>query len=203
MAEQGTEEWLRERMGKVTASKISDVMMDASKAGYQNYRAQLVCERLTGQPTKTFKSRAMEQGNEVEPQARAVYSLETGLMVEEVGFIPHPTIEGAGCSPDGLVGPDGMVQLKCPEPKTHIEYLMGKAIPRVYALQLQWEMACTGRMWTDFSSYNNDLPEEMRIKIIRVNRDPRKIVELEVATRDFLTEVEQMVKDLKSQYGGQ
>jgi len=120
MSEQGSQEWLAERAGRVTASALSNVMMAKTAAGYQNYMAQLVCERLTGQPVETFKSAAMEHGNDTEPQARAFYELETGNEVTEVGFIAHPVIEWSGASPDGLIGDDGLVEIKCPQPAKHI-----------------------------------------------------------------------------------
>jgi len=129
-ANQGSKEWLAERAGRVTASALSNVMMAKTAAGYQNYMAQLVCERLTGQPVETFKSAAMEHGNETEPQARAFYELETGNDVAEVGFIPHPLIEWSGASPDGLIGDDGLIEIKCPQPAKHIKNLTGGTIDK-------------------------------------------------------------------------
>lgn len=196
MIQQGTEEWHQERLGKVTASRINDVMMGSAKAGYQNYRAQLVCERLTEKPTETFKSAAMQQGNDLEPQARAVYTLETGRSVAEVGFMPHPSLANAGASPDGLIGSDGMVQIKCPEPKTHIKFLMGGTIPQMYRYQVQWEMACTGRKWSDFASFNSDLPDEMRLFIKRFERDDELIADMETRAAGFLADVESQIKAL-------
>lgn len=146
MIVQGTPEWHQQRIGKVTASKIADVMMKPTTAGYQNYKAQLVCERLTGQPTETYSNAAMQHGNDTEPQARAFYEIETGFSVSEVGFIDHPSIENTGASPDGLIGADGLVEIKCPQPATHIKNLTGANIARNYNLQMHWQMICTGRV---------------------------------------------------------
>jgi len=187
---QGTDEWMRARMGKVTASAISNCVMAKTTAGWQNYQAQLICERLTGQPTETFKSAAMDRGNELEPQARAFYELESGNTVEEVGFIQHPKIEGAGCSPDGLIGLDGGLELKCPGQAKHIKNLMGGTIDKGYMLQMQWSMECTGREWWDFGSFNPDFPDHLKISIRRVERNAEVCEELKAATTTFLEEME-------------
>lgn len=197
---QGTDEWHRIRLGKVTASNITNVMMARDKAGYQNYMAQLAVERLTGKPTTTFKSAAMAQGNDLEPQARANYELDNGVAVEEVGFVHHPDIAMSGCSPDGLVGNNGMVQFKCPEPKTHISYLLGTALPRIYSLQCQWELACAEREWTDFVSFNPDMPVSMRIFRKRIGRNEDTIAEISAAVKRFLAELETMTRNLKNKY---
>lgn len=200
MTEQGTDEWHQERLGKVTASRISDVMMKPSTAGYQNYRAQLVCERLTGEPTEGFKSAAMLHGTETEPQARATYSLHTGLDVEQVGFIPHPTLAMTGASPDGLVGADGLCEIKCPQPAEHIRMLTGGAIQRKYILQMQWQMECTEREWCDFVTFSTAMPFEMQIQVTRVKRDAELCAEiLENVTR-FIGDVGAMAENLRKRY---
>lgn len=190
MVEQGTPEWLAERAGKVTASALSNVMMAKTAAGYQNYMAQLICERLTGEPVETFKSAAMEHGNETEPQARALYSLETGHDVTECGFIPHPALKGSGASPDGLVGDDGLVEIKCPQPAKHIKNLMGGKIDKGYALQMQWQMACTGREWCDFVNFNADFPDELQLHVLRVEADDELQREIRAAVEAFLADVD-------------
>ena len=187
--EQGTPEWLAERAGKVTASALSNVMMAKTTAGYQNYMAQLICERLTGRPVDTFKSAAMEHGTETEPQARAFYELETGNEVAECGFIPHPTIANAGASPDGLICEFGLVEIKCPQPAKHIKNLMGGTIDKAYILQMQWQMACTDRQWCDFVSYDPRMPEALRLWQRRVLRDSGMISELESEVKKFLAEL--------------
>lgn len=203
MAEQRTPEWHQERLGKVTASAIYKVMA-RTKSGYgadrANYMAQLVCERLTGNPTEFFTNAAMQRGIEVEPQARAMYSFQTGRDVEEAEFEPHPTIDMAGASPDGLIGDEGLLELKCPNSATHIATLRGDGIDRKYLLQMQWQMACTGRAWCDFASFDDRLPEEMALHIQRVERDDKLIEEMEAEVRTFLTEVEATVSELTNTY---
>lgn len=197
MNEQGTEEWLAERAGKVTASMLSNVMMAKTTAGYQNYMAQLICERLTGEPVETFKSDAMVHGTETEPRARAFYELETGRTVEEVGFCQHDTLADAGASPDGLVGEDGLVEIKCPQPAKHIKNLMGGTIDKAYALQMQWQMACTGREWCDFVSFNPSFPDHLQLHIQRVDRDAEKVEEITEAVTKFLADLEGRVRALE------
>jgi putative phage-type endonuclease len=198
MFDQGTDEWLAERAGKVTASALSNVMMAKTTAGYQNYMAQLICERLTGQPVETFKSAAMDHGNETEPQARAFYELETGHDVTEWGFIQHPSLEGSGASPDGLIGADGLVEIKCPQPAKHIKNLMGGAIDKAYTLQMMWQMECTGREWCDFVSFNPSFPDHLKLSIRRVDRDAEAIEEIKSAVTSFLAEVETKIRALEA-----
>ncbi|WP_299830726.1 lambda exonuclease family protein [uncultured Roseobacter sp.] len=197
---QGTEEWHTMRLGKVTASKIADVMMKPTTAGYQNYRAQLVCERLTGQPTEGFVSAAMVHGTETEPQARAMYSLLEGYDVAEVDFVDHPTIPMTGASPDGLVGSDGLVEIKCPQPATHIKTLTGGNIDRKYMLQMHWQMACTGRDWCDFVSFCPSLPTEMQMHCQRVERDEKALFEIIEAVEAFLASISDLERELKAKF---
>lgn len=203
MHEQGTEGWLLERAGKVTASRIGDLMAK-TKAGYgasrANYMADLVAERLTGVPRQGFTNDAMRWGTETEPQARAMYELETGLTVIETGFVPHPTLEGCGASPDGLVGEDGLVEIKCATTATHIETLRGAAIDRKYLLQMHWQMICTDRLWCDFVSFDPRLPLEMQMHIRRVERDAELVEEITAEVTQFLTELNDTVADLRARY---
>lgn len=200
MIEQGTPEWHQQRLGKVTASQISNVMMAKTTAGYQNYRAQLICERLTGNPTESFKSAAMEHGNETEPQARAVYTMTTGNNVEQVSFVDHPTIVGSGASPDGLVGELALVEIKCPQPAKHIKNLTGAKIDRAYLLQMQWQMECTGRKWCDFVSFCPMLPGEMQLHIARVKFDLEMAKEIRESVSAFLIDVDAATKELQEKY---
>lgn len=200
MAEQGTDEWFNDRLGRVTASKIADVMMKPTTAGYQNYRAQLVCERLTGNPTETFSSAAMQHGTDTEPQARAFYEMETGLDVEQVGFIPHPTLGMTGASPDGIVGIDGLVEIKCPQPATHIKTLGGANIGRKYMLQMHWQMICTRRGWCDFVSFCPSLPMEMQMFRQRVELDAELASEITTSVTTFLADVDAVIAVLQSKY---
>jgi putative phage-type endonuclease len=198
MAEQGTQEWLEERAGKVTASALSNVMMAKTAAGYQNYMAQIICEVLTGKPTETFKSSAMEYGSETEPQARAFYELESGNEVTECGFIPHPTLQMSGASPDGLVGDVGLVEIKVPQPAKHIKNLMGGTVDKAYSLQMQWQMECTGREWCDFVSFNPTFPDHLKIHIQRVERDAEMAAEIKAAVSVFLSEVDAKLRVLNA-----
>lgn len=190
---QGSPAWHQQRLGKVTASKIADLTA-RTKTGWAasraNYMSQLLCERLTGQQTEGYVSWEMQWGTETEPQARAAYSFVTDNTVQEVGFIDHPTIAMSGASPDGLVGEDGILEIKCPNTATHIENLLGAEIDGKYIKQMQWQMACTGRKWADFVSFDPRLPVDLQIKTTRVPRDDAMIKELEGLVVDFLAELE-------------
>ncbi len=196
MIEQGTEEWKALRLGKVTASRVGDVMMKPTTAGYQNYRSQLICERLTGKPTEFHVTPAMQHGTDTEPQARAMYTMTTGQMVQEVAFVDHPLISMAGASPDGLVGELGLVEIKCPQPTEHIRVLTGGAIKKAYREQMQWQMACTGREWCDFVSFCPDLPDDLALHIARIEADGEAIRGMEGAVRAFLADVDGMISKL-------
>lgn len=203
MLEQRTAEWFSERAGKVTASCIHKVMA-RTKSGYgadrTNYHAQLVTERLTGLPTEGFSNAAMQWGTDTEPQARASYAMEIGAVPIEVGFVPHPAIEMSGASPDGLVGEDGLVEIKCPNTATHIATLTGAEIDRKYLYQMQWQMACSERLWCDFASFDPRLPDAMQLHVRRVERDDALIAELEAEVAQFLAEVAATVADLETRY---
>jgi putative phage-type endonuclease len=199
MIEQGTPEWFAQRLGKVTASRISDIIAKTKtgvSASRGNYLAQLVAERLTGQTADSFKSGAMQHGTETEPQARMAYEAETGLMVSEVAMIEHQTIAMSGASPDGLVGEDGLVEIKCPNTSTHIATLLADKAPSGYIPQMQWQMACTGRQWVDFVSFDPRMPEDMQLFIKRVPRDNALIAEYEAEVVKFLAEVQETVDKL-------
>ena len=136
----------------------------------------------------------------VKSQARATYILTTGRIVAEVGFIDHPAIAMAGASPDGLIGSDGLIEIKCPNSATHIATLRGSEIDGKYVKQMQWQMACTGRAWCDFVSFDPRLPDELQLHIRRVQRDPAMIVEMETAVRAFLAEVDEEISALRKIY---
>lgn len=203
MTEQRTDSWFQARCGKVTASSVYKVMAK-TKTGYgadrDNYKAQLVVERLTGQPAKTYSNAAMEWGVQTEAEARAAYEARMGVLVTEVGFIPHPTIEMCGASPDGVVG-DGLVEIKCPETATMIDQLLSKKIPSEYFKQMQLQMKCADKKWCDFVVYDPRMPESMQMFVARVERDDRFIAEMEAEIVKFLAEVDSTVAKLKEQYG--
>jgi len=202
--QQNTEEWFKARLGKVTASRIADVVAKtktgwgASRAAYMGV---LVAERLTGVPFPTYQNEAMKRGQEREPEARDLYAFVHGVTVEQVGFIEHPSIEMSGASPDGFVRTDGLVEIKCPQTHTHIETLLGSVIDKAYHLQMQWQMGTTGRQWCDFVSYEPNMPQNMRLHVQRVYRNDHEIAELETAVRDFLSELDRKVADLTRLYG--
>ena len=202
-AEQGTREWLLRRAGKVTASRIADLMA-RTKTGWgasrANYAAELVAERLTGEPAERFTNAAMQWGTTTEPEARAAYAFHCDADVVEVGFVEHPGIGMAGASPDGLVGTDGLVEIKCPNTATHIDTLLKGAIPEKYRLQMLWQMACTGRAWCDFASYDPRLPEHMQLFVTRLMRDDAAIAEIEREVATFLDEVSATVAALNERY---
>lgn len=197
---QNSDEWIAARLGKATASKLSDVMASgkggAPSASRAKYLCELMLERLTGERQEGFTSKAMQTGHEREPEAAARYKFETGIDVCEVGFVLHPTIEGSGASPDRLAGADGIAQIKCPDAHTHLAYLRGETLPRAYACQVQWEMACTRSLWCDFVSYHPKFPIGKRLHVRRIKRDSAFIVEAEAAVRAFLLDVERAVIEL-------
>jgi putative phage-type endonuclease len=203
---QGSAEWHALRLGKVTASRVADVIAK-TKTGWgaarANYAAELIAERLTGRPTEGFTNAAMQWGTDTEPEARAAYEFRTDAAVVEVGFAQHPTIFMSGASPDGLVNDDGLVEIKCPNSATHLDTLQGRSVPAKYLTQIMWQLACTGRAWCDFVSYDPRLPETMRLFVHRVQRDDALIAELEARVRDFLAEIDARVTELTAVYGGE
>jgi len=201
---QGTPEWHAIRCGKVTASRAADVVAK-TKSGWGasrvNYMAELIAERLTGEPSPSFTNAAMQWGTETEPLARAAYEFRADCEVAQEGFIHHPEIRMAGASPDGLIGTDGLVEIKCPNTATHIDTLLGQKVPEKYVTQMQFQMACAGRDWCDFVSFDPRLPEEMRLFVSRVARDQEAIDYLEKEIKAFLSEIDVKVDNLKRLYG--
>ena len=200
MIEQGSIEWHLSRLGKVTASRVSDVLSkgkSGESASRKNYRTELVVQRLTGVPGDSFTNAAMEWGTATEPQARVAYEAEMGRFVTEVAFIDHPTIANFGCSPDGLVAEDGLLEIKCPNSSTHIEYLTDDKPPSKYVAQMQCQMAVTGRQWCDFVSFDPRLPNDLQFFVVRLERDEEYIKAMEAEVQKFLSEVDEMFTKLK------
>ncbi len=167
----------------------------------ENYLSELVAERLTGVPIEsTYKSASMERGSVMEENARAAYEFRGGEEVTLVGFIPHPTLQWSGASPDGLVGKYGVVEFKCPELRTHVDFLLGGSIPKNYRCQMQWEMECANKRWCDFGSYNPNLPPEMRLHIRRIEYGGEEIEELRREVPIILREVENKLEELRSRF---
>jgi putative phage-type endonuclease len=200
---QGSPEWLALRAGKVTASRVADVVA-RTKSGWgasrDNYAAELIAERLTGTPAASYTNAAMQWGTECEPHARAAYAFYRNSDVIEVGFVDHPTMPNVGASPDGLVGSDGLVEIKCPNTATHIDTLLDQAVPAKYITQMQFQMACSGRQWCDFVSFDPRMPESMRLFVKRINRDDAMIASLEKEVSVFLSEIESKLLGLRQLY---
>ena len=200
MMEQRTEEWFEARMGCVTASRTADVMAK-TKSGYAasraNYMAELICERLTGERQGGFSSAAMQWGTETEPQARMAYEIITGATVVETGFVLHPEIAGFGASPDGLIGDDGLIEIKCPNTATHIDTLLADKVPTKYIIQMHVQMLCTGRVWCDFVSFDPRLPIDLHMFIKRVERDNKLAEEIVTEVQSFLADMEAKIAKLK------
>lgn len=201
---QGTDEWRAARVGSLGASRLADAIA-RTKTGYgasrANLMAELICERLTGKPATTFISAAMQHGTETEPEARDAYSFYSGHTVEQVGLIRHPKIEQSHASPDGLIGDDGMLEIKCPQPAAHLETLTSQEVPTKYLTQMMWQLACSGRQWVDYVSYSPSFPEHMRLFVKRIPRDNKRIAELESEVASFLLEMAVKLSELNSLYG--
>lgn len=199
--EQRTDEWFQARLGKVTASKVADVTAKTRSgwgASRANYLAQLVAERLTGtNQDGGYINAAMQWGIDKEPEAIAAYSFYRDAQVEAVGFVDHPDME-SGASPDGLVGDDGLVEVKCPNTATHIATLLEGKVPAKYIKQIQWQLACTGRAWCDFISFDPRMPPEHQLFVARIERDQEMIEELETQVREFLVEVTETINAIET-----
>lgn len=200
---QGSPEWLACRIGKITASRMADLMA-RTKTGWgasrANYAAELLCERLTGQAAERFTNAAMQWGTDQEPFARRAYAERHSVEVFEVGFIDHPELEMAGASPDGLVGNNGLVEIKAPNTATHLDTLLGGVVPEKYVLQMQFQMACTNRDWCDFVSFDPRLPEHLQLFVRRVPRDGSLILTLESEVAALNAEIDAKVAALRDRY---
>jgi putative phage-type endonuclease len=201
--EQRSPEWYAARLGKVTASRVADIITK-TKSGYSasraNYMAELVCERLTGKQGDFYQNAAMVWGTETEPMARSAYEAHSGNLVTETGLVLHPSIANAGASPDGLIDEDGLVEIKCPNTSTHIDTLLDEKVPSKYVTQIMWQMACTERKWCDFVSYDPRMPDHMQIFVKRVERNDEMIAELEREVEKFLVELEYKITTLDQLY---
>lgn len=201
--EQRSAEWFAARLGCVTASRVKDVMASgrggAPSATRKNYMMELLCERLTGQQGGADLSRnpAVQRGVELEPFACMAYEADKGLMVIETGLVMHPNIPGFGASPDGLVGGDGVLEIKCPNTATHIATMQSERHDPQYEWQMLAQMACTGRAWADFVSYDDRLPEPLQYVCHRFERDFKRIREMESEIKAFLEELGELEKEMR------
>ena len=198
--EQGTDAWFAMRLGKVTASRVADILAKTKtgpSASRQNYLIELAIQRTTGIIEPSYTNSAMEWGTQTEPQARVAYEVKTGNFVDQVAFVDHPTIAGFGCSPDGLVG-EGLIEIKCPNSATHWEYFKSKEPPKKYFIQMQAQMAVTDAKWCDFVSFDPRFPERSQLLIVNVLKDYEFIVFMENEIKQFLIEVEEEVQRIKN-----
>ena len=198
--QQGTPEWHQLRAGKVTASRVADILAKTKtgpSASRQNYLIELAIQRTTGIIEESYTNAAMEWGTQTEPQARVAYEVKTGNFVDQIAFVDHPTIAGFGCSPDGLVGNKGLIEIKCPNSATHWSYVKAKAPPTKYFIQMQAQMACTNSDWCDFVSFDPRMPERSQLLVVNVPRDETFITEMEAEIVKFLSEVEVEVNLMK------
>jgi len=198
--EQRSPEWFAARLGKVTASRISDII-GKTQSGYSasraNYMALLICERLTGAAAESYSNAAMQHGTDTEPMALSAYEAAQGVLVQAEGFVTHPSIAQSGASPDALVGDSGLLEIKCPNTATHLDTLLAKKMPSKHRPQVQWQMACTGRHWCDFLSYDPRLPERLQMFVVREVYDPVYVAGLETEVVKFLGEMESKIKELE------
>ena len=202
---QGTDDWKKARCGSLGASQIHEALAK-TKTGWgasrANVMAQLLVERLTKLPTEGYMNDAMRWGIETEAKARSAYQFMTGNEVVEIGLIYHPRIANTHASPDGLVGDNGLVELKCPNTATHLDTLLGAPIAGKYVLQCQWQMACSGRAWVDWVSYDPRMPVSMRFFMKRISRDNAEIARLEEHVSEFLGELDDRLSRLLARYDG-
>ena len=202
MIEQGTPEWQALRIGKLTASRVAD-MLATVKTGEsmsrKNLRADLIAERLTGSKTDSYTNSAMNWGVETEPQARVAYEVFSYNFVDQVAFVDHPTIPNFGCSPDGFVGDDGLIEIKCPNTSTHLEYIETRKPPSKYMTQMMSQMSVTGRKWCDFVSFDPRLPDGLKLLVVRIERDEEVIAKIEAEAIKFLAEVDAKIIELYKQ----
>lgn len=196
--QQGSDEWLALRAGKITASRIADVMAKGRggnpSASRENYAAELIAERLTGTPYPRYRSAEMQWGTDHEDEARLAYQFQTGNTVDQVAFVDHPRIENAGASPDGLIGDDGGIEIKCPNTATHLKTIDTETVAGKYLWQMQWVMACADRQWMDYISYDPRLPGSLSMMVIRVYRDEDAIEQAEEAVRELDREIADAVE---------
>lgn len=201
--QQGTEEWHQLRLGKVTASRVADILAKTKtgpSASRGNYLIELALQRVTKTIEESYNSPAMEWGTQNEPQARVAYEVSTGNFVDQIAFVDHPKIKDFGCSPDGVVG-EGLIEIKCPNSATHWSYIKANEPPQKYIIQMQSQMSVTGAKWCDFVSFDPRMPERSQLLIVRINRDEELIAEIEKEVKQFLSEVEVEVDLMEKRNG--
>ena len=194
------DEWLADRVGKITASRVKGIDAKPQKGKALNATMlELLKERLTGEVTELRINEAMQWGIDHEPYAIAAYENITGDFVVGCGLIDHPTISMSGASPDGLIGKDGLLEAKCPNTTTHLNTILTQQVPDEYLPQITWQMACTGRKWCDFVSYDPRLPEPLQTVIIRVMRDDVDIDAIENEVAACNAKLNEIIENLMSE----
>jgi putative phage-type endonuclease len=188
--QQNSPEWFALRIGKFTASTFKDLFAKPGSVTYEKAINKVVYELITAQSPESFSNEWMVRGSELEPLARKAYEDEKMVVVKNGGFFVMN--EYVGASPDGLVGIDGLIEIKCPAYHTHIDYLLKKKVPADYYCQMQGQMFVTGRQWCDFVSYHPNLP----ILILRVERDEEFIKELSDKIAESWAEVQKRLKQI-------
>lgn len=199
---QGSPEWFAARLGKVTASRISDVAAEgrggAPSVSRASYMGELIAETLTGQQCSIFKGNAdTDRGIETEPAAKMAYEVSKAVLVGDCGLVIHPRIDRAGASPDGLLGDDGLLEVKCPRVHIHLDYLLSGQPPKAYVPQMAWQAACCERQWVDFVSYCPQMPEDLRLFVVRYVPTPAYIDSLERAVVAFLADMDDKLKQIQ------
>ena len=201
--EQRSEEWFAARCGSLGASQLNEALATTKNgwgASRENIKNRIIAERLTGSPTETFQNAAMAWGMATEEDARKAYEEATGTFVDEMGIAYHPALVYTHASPDGLVGNDGLIEIKCPNTTTHIETLKAQKVPSKYMNQMLWQMRCVDRKWCDYVSFDPRLPKHLQLFIKRVDRDDAAIAELEKKVAEFLTEVQNEIDNLNRRF---
>ena len=199
---QGSDEWFSARLGKITASRLGD-LMKVTKYGESTYktrlRMELAIERITGKPaSNVVMNKAMHDGVEREPDARTLFEAVTGKEVALCGSFDHPTVVNTAASPDGLLrGENAILEIKCPTHVTHAKNLMAETMPNNYVYQVQWQIACTESTYGYFASYHPDFPPELRLKWVKVERDDEVISKITTAVKQFDIEIESLINDIK------
>ena len=201
--EQRSTEWYAARCGSLGASQLNEALATTKNgwgASRENLKNRIIAERLTGSPTETFQNAAMQWGVDQEDNARKAYESHTGTFVEEMGIAFHPDLKHTHASPDGLVGEDGLIEIKCPNTTTHIETLKAQKVPSKYMNQMLWQMRCVDRQWCDYVSFDPRLPAHLQLFIKRVERDDAAIAELEAKVAEFLDELQGEIDELNRRF---
>ena len=194
--EQGSDEWIALRFGWITASKFKDVLAGGQGKTRKSYMYNIASEILTGERAESFSNEYMEWGTQTEPQARAMYELRTGNKVEQVSFIKHGTLK-SGCSPDGLIGDDGMIEIKCPKTSTQIETFISGKMPSGHNAQVQGQLWVSGRAWCDFVSFDPRINGAASYMCIRVERNEEYIKNLETSVSVFEKDLNELLIKLR------